>query len=399
MKRYYLIDHRIFFLFGYVFYLFTPLLVGRADFFEGLPGISLYQRYFDAIPEEKIRAYTWISLSWLPAFYLGHCLFTIVRPYKTSIGSFPATPVSQATGYVATLLLLVLLLFAYVGRASLFGGYASYDVGARGKLSTLLVIYNFFLLYQLLSRQRLSFAVIAGTVCTAFLLLSMGGRMYVFQTFIILLVYKTSFAPKRWKALQIGMLTTAAFIIAATAGIWRMGDSLDIRKAAYSLLAEPVFTWFSTSTFLASNDIPLISFPSNFLTSFLNMVPNTIVNLQHYVVSTKDMGFVYENPLGAESAWSTFMINFGVIGTIIFIFITGFLLNMLRSISENSRIGAVYYILVCSILPFQFFRDGFYILNKQLVFNFILFPALILGLIASIAYTQGILARKASMHV
>ncbi|MBA4167198.1 MAG: oligosaccharide repeat unit polymerase [Chitinophagaceae bacterium] len=391
MKRHYLIDHRILFLFGYIFYLFTPLMVGRGDFFEGLPGISLYQRYYDAIPDQNIRTYFWISIAWLPAFYLGHIFFTLVRPYKTSLGVFPATPVSYATTYVGSLLLIVLVLFAYLGRASLLQGYSSYDVASRGKLSSLLVIFNFFLLYQLLSRQRLSIGLAAGTVATALILLSMGGRMYVFQTFIILLVYKTSFAPKRWSILHISLLIISALVIATAAGIWRMGDSLNLRKAAYSILAEPVFTWFSTSSFLSSNTIPLIHFPANFLTSFLNMIPNTILNLQRFVISTKEMGFTYDNPLGAESAWTTFIINFGVIGTFIFLFVTGFLINMLRAWSETSRMGATYYILVCSILPFQFFRDGFYILNKQLVFNFCLFPACILLFLQLINFSQIIL--------
>lgn len=394
MKRHYLIDHRALFLFGYCFYLFTPLLVGRAEFLEGLPGIELYQRYFDTIPPEKIRAYTLISLSWLPAFFLGHAAFRLIKPYRTNLRIFEATPVTHATSYAGVLLLLVFFLFALLARQSLFGGYASYDVAARGKLSTLLVIFNFFLLYQLLSRQRLSAALITGTILTALALLSMGGRMYVFQTFIILLVYKTSFAPKQWKIIKISLLVASSLIVATAAGIWRMGDSLNLHKATYSILAEPVFTWFSTSTFLAGNEIPLINFPTNFLTSFLNMIPNTVINLQRFVVSTKEMGFVYENPLGAESAWTTFIINFGVIGSFVFIFLTGFLLHWLRYTSEKSRMAAVYYLLVCGILPFQVFRDGFYILNKQLVFNFFLLPAFILLALHIMEYTELLLQKK-----
>ena len=392
MDRSYSIDHRILFLFGYLFYLFTPIVLGRADLFDGLPGISLYQQYYDAIPKEKINSYLLISLSWLPAFLLGHYTFGLIRPQHLSIRLFSPRPVTYATGYVGVLMLGVLMVFAYLARASLFSGYATYDIAARGKLSTLLVVFNFFLLYQLVTKQPVSFAIILGTLLTSLLLLSMGGRMYVFQTFIVLLVYKTSFAPKKWRLWKIMLVMPFALMVAAAAGIWRMGNALSWHKALYSILAEPVFTWFSTSTFLSSNDIPFVQFPSNFLTSFLNMVPNTVVNLQRFVITTKQMGFSYENPLGAESAWSTFIINFGSLGTCVFLFFTGFLLNLLKSISSRSRMGAVYYILVCGMLPFQFFRDGFYILNKQLVFNFFVFPGLILLILSLLEYTQERLA-------
>ncbi|MBI3883103.1 MAG: hypothetical protein HY305_02520 [Sphingobacteriales bacterium] len=100
------------------------------------------------------------------------------------------------------------------------------------------------------------------------------------------------------------------------------------------------------------------------------------------------MGYFYLSPLGADSIWSTYVINFGAIGACIFMFITGFLLNFLRSLSESSRFWAAYYILICSTLPFQFFRDGFYIINKQLFFNFLLFPIFILFVLRLIRYAN-----------
>jgi hypothetical protein len=286
------------------------------------------------------------------------------------------------------LLALVLVLFAYLSRASIFGGYGSYDIGARGKMSSLLVIFNFFLIYQLVSGAKASVWLIGGTLLTAFLLLSMGGRMYVFQTFVILLVYKTSFAQKRWKYYHILLFAVFAFITGAAFGIWRMGASINMQRAMYSFFAEPVFTWFSTSAYLIFNDVPLINTPLNFFTSFFNVIPNTFFSLRPYIVSTYSMVKGYESPLGADSLWSNLVINFGSIGSMLFLFVTGFVLNFLRHLSERSRFVAVYYIMICGMLPFQFFRDGFYILNKQLFFNFFLLPGGILLLIKVILYLQ-----------
>jgi hypothetical protein len=387
-KKYYLIDHKLLFLFGYLFYFITPYVVGAADFFDGYPGIALYQSFFKKIPETKLQSYALITISWLPAFFLGHLCFKFLKPNKKKLDLFPETPLSHSTSYFAIVLLFVLVLFAFLNRNSLFGGYSSYDVNARGKMSTLLIVFNFFFIYQLISKQKISFLLIAGTIITAFLLLTQGGRMYVFQTILIWLIYKTSFSSKRFKPLQIIGVAMGCFIIGGFVGLWRMGFSIDMEKLAYSFFAEPVFTWFSTSTYLISNDIPLFNVPLNFLTSFFNLVPNTIFSLQPYVVSTGSMVQGYESPLGADSVWSNFVINFGSIGSFFFVFITGFMLNFLRHLSEHSRFAAVYYIMVCGILPFQFFRDGFFIINKQLFFNFLLLPGIILLALKTILYLQ-----------
>jgi hypothetical protein len=377
MGRKYLIDHRHLFLFGFLFYLITPLWVGSTGVFADMPGIKLFREFYVLIPGEKIVSYAIICLLWLPSFFLGHLLFGLVSP-KPLVKKFPATVTTYGVSYIAVLLLFILLFFTYLSRGSIFGGYGSYNIADRGKMSTLLMVYNFFLLYQLVSKQKISMILVAGAISCSLLLLSMGGRMYVFHTFIILLVYKTSFSEKRWGILQLMGYATIGLLVGSLSGLWRMGVSFSVEKGLYSLFAEPAFTWFSTTSFLVSNDVPVFNFPSNFLSSFLNMVPNTIFSFKSYIVSTASMVKGYRNPLGADSAWSTFVINFGAIGSLAFIFLTGFLLNMLRYLSSKSRFTAVFYIMICGVLPFQFFRDGFYIMNKQLFFNFLILPSILL---------------------
>ena len=376
--------------------------MGTTEIFNGLPGIDLYRSAFKLVPDSKLFQYLLISFLWLPSFFLGHFLFGILAKKKASIELFPPSISTYSVSYIGVLLFLVLLLFAYLGRQSLFGGYGSYDIGARGKMSTLLMVYNFFLLYQLISLQRISLLMIIGTALCCLFLLSMGGRMYVFHTFIIILIYKTSFSEKRWKLSNLFLFGLLGLFIASVFGLWRMGSSVGLENAAYSLMAEPAFTWFSTISYMVSNDIPYFNFPSNFLTSFLNLIPNTFFSLKPYIVSTASMVKDYQNPLGADSVWSTFVINFGSIGSSLFLFVTGFVLNFLKYKSYRSRFWGVYYIMVCGLLPFQFFRDGFYILNKQIVFNFLLLPALLLSVLNLFLYfihrpTQPVLNTEQTM--
>lgn len=390
MKKYFAIDHKILFLTGYIFYLFTPIIVGSTSLFDGYPGIELYKGFFNQIPDSKIITYIGITLSWLPAFFIGHYLFKLVKPYKLSLQLFPPNFYTTTIPFISCLLLFLLIIFIFLGRASLFGGYSSYDAGTRGKFSTLLALYNFFLIYQLLTKQKISLLLVGGCLVTCLLLLSMGGRMYVFQTLVIFLVYKTSFAENRWRFSQIVLVSIIGILASSALGVWRQNLDFNFAKISYSFLAEPVFTWFSASTFLINNDIPSVNFPVNFFSSFLNMVPNTFLNLRPYVVSVQDMGYVTESPLGADSIWSNLIINFGTIGSFFFILATGFILNFLRHNAEKSRFGATYYIMVCGLLPFQFFRDGFFILNKQLFFNFLLLPAIILIVLKMLQHTGSV---------
>ncbi len=386
-KKYYLIDHKILFLIGFIFYLITPVLLGTVNAFQEYPGVELFQGFFKKIPENKIRYYLIIILSWIPAFYLGHLFFKLIKPYKLSLQSFPSTFETRSIKYLAPILFVCLILFIFLARGALVGA-GRYNVAVRGKLSTLIIIFDFFLVYQLISRTKVSKLIIIGIIINALVLLVAGGRLTALQTFIVFLIYKTSFATKRWKISHIFIFSLLAFILGGFIGIWRANAEFSFASAGFSFLAEPLFTWFSNASFMSENEIPLFNMPTNFLTSFFNIVPNTIFSLQQYVISVADMGYFYKNPFGADSIFTSLVINFGSIGSCVFIFITGFMLNFLRHLSEKSRFWATYYILVCAMLPFEFFRTGFYILNKELFFNFLLLPALILLTLKFFRYSQ-----------
>jgi hypothetical protein len=394
--KYYLIDHKILFFCGYFFYLFTPYLLGSIHAFEQYPGVSLYLQFFDRIPQQRINAYLIITLSWLPAFYLGHLLFRFLLPRKHPLHLYEPDFVTRSIPYLSILLFAALIVFVYMSRSFIFGSFDRSDVARMGKLSTLMIVYDFFLAYQLVTRQRISILLLAGILLTAAMLVIAGGRLTVLQSFLIFLIFKTSFATRPWKFGRIIWFGCIAFLTGSFIGIWRVGAGFSVEKAWFSLMAEPLFTWFSTGSFLASNDIPLLGMPVNFFTSFFNLIPNTIIDSSSFVVSTRQMGFSYSNPFGADSIWTTLIINFGAIGSFVFVFITGFMLAFLRHLSESSRFAAAYYILVCAMLPFEFFRTGFYILNKQLFFNFLLIPFILITLLRLFEYLQSAKPGKAS---
>jgi hypothetical protein len=108
MKKYYLIDHKWLFLFGFIFYLFVPYLVGITSVFKGFPGMELYREFFNKIPKDKIQLYAAITLSWLIAFYLGHFCFKLLQPKKATLQLFNTNSTDYGIASTGILLLFVL---------------------------------------------------------------------------------------------------------------------------------------------------------------------------------------------------------------------------------------------------------------------------------------------------
>lgn len=381
MSRRFLLDHRLMFLFGYIFYLGTPVLVGYTKAFSGFPGVDLYLELFERVPASQLETYFAITVSWLPAFFAGDLIVRLFAPVRSLPKRFRQDELSMSLWLISIILLVVFLVFTYLSRQSILGGYASYDIAARGKLSTLLMVLTFFLMFDRVTDQPHSILLPLLTGATALLLLSMGGRMYVFHLFVVVLVYKTSLAKRRWGLGRLVFFLLLGFVAGGVLGAWRMGIRPDTLMGLYSFLAEPAFTWFSVMTFLANNEIVAFHWPGNFLSSFLNLVPNTIFPVKPYLVSLESMANGYQNPLGADSLWTNLVINFGYLGSVIFMFCTGGLFALLKQLAGYRRFWAVYYLMVCGMIPFQFFRDGFYLLHKQMLFNFLLFPAAVLLMI------------------
>ncbi|MBC8034207.1 MAG: hypothetical protein H7Y03_08685, partial [Chitinophagaceae bacterium] len=197
-----MIDHRILFAAGFLFYLITPVILGKMNAFQDYPGVELFQGFFRHIPEQKINAYILITFSWIPAFYLGHLAFKLIKPFKRRLQLFPSTYETRSARYIGMILFVFLALFTFVSRGALFGG-GEYNVAPRGKLSTLVVVFDFFLIYQLTSTTKVSKVLVFGTIINSLILLVAGGRLTALQSFLVFLIYKTSFAPRRWKAKHI----------------------------------------------------------------------------------------------------------------------------------------------------------------------------------------------------
>jgi hypothetical protein len=192
---------------------------------------------------------------------------------------------------------------------------------------------------------------------------------------MFLTYFKEKFNVKIIKLIAVVLCVT---LIIFFIGRFRLGDnpSIDLLLNIVNLIEEPIYTWLTAGSFLRENpELPVFAIPYNFLPSFINFIPRFL--LPNKMDLFVDVPFKFEAPLGACSIFVSLIGNFGVVGSAIFLFIMGMFSSVMFFYTYN-KFCYVYYIAYSAMLPFQFFRDHFPILNKSMVFVFFLIPIAII---------------------
>lgn len=372
------LDHQILFFLGFIYYLVIPPIIGSFELFADYPGMSSWLSDFNEIAPIKLTTYFVIIFFYFVFFNLGSFVVFIVRRVKLD-HSGDQTPLNL--DYLSIPIVLAILFIALNNRESLFSGYSeSYDSSVLGPLTTLAMLQTYIVTYHYVSNSAKSvlhaFSLMTLLIAST-ILMGLGSRMYVLIPVLALVFYKINFSDRstslyKYITLGIGLLLGMLAI-----GAWRIGAVFDPGFFAYLFFAEPTFTWWSASTFLANNDLTPIALPANFLSSVLNFAPGFLFeNKSDYIISLNNV-YNFSAPLGAESIFLSVQGNFGYVCGICYMFFLGYYFGMVKKVSYNNTFIKTYYILICALLPFQFFRDPFSVINKQLLWNMLLLPALL----------------------
>lgn len=264
---------------------------------------------------------------------------------------------------------------------NLFKGYqVDYDTDFMGSIATLNTFFLFFLLYNKGKEQKdsgsrfIELYLILSILEFSVVLLGLGSRMYIMVPLISYIIYLIDHQKISFKKLFFRGILIILFLLGV--GIWRLGDTnFSIDALLYIGVAEPVFTWISAESMFSMNNLPLLAFPSNFLTSFINFIPTILLpDKTDYITQ---LTILYDSPLGATNILVSLIGNFGLLGSCFALFCLGFLLSFIR-IQGTSLFLKTYYYCLCGILPFQLFRDNISIVNKMLFYNFLIFPFIFL---------------------
>ena len=205
--------------------------------------------------------------------------------------------------------------------------------------------------------------------------------MYVLIPIIGLFIYKIYYSKNKWSFKKILFYGGLVFIFMLSVGVFRLGSVPNMDSLIYIFLAEPTYTWWSTATYLQHNNLLAINIPYSFISSFINFLPAPLFeNKAEWILHLKDIKY-FEAPLGATSVFISIHGNFGWYVGGFFMFFVGLFYSLIEFYSRNSNFFLAYYVSIASVLPFQFFRDGFTIINKQIFWNMLILPLILLGLV------------------
>lgn len=371
------LNHNYFFIFGWGYYLFIPPILGGFDHFHDYPGfyewyVDFYKLNFSLLFEYYLVIFFLLIFFMLGSFFGGRLRLKIY---------FPVVKYNKMSIFIlGNLSLFIVFYLIWNSDIFLFSGYEFYNSDFLGKIATIFIVSCFLSLYFLEKNigKVTMLPIFASLSICSVVMIGLGARMYVLLLIISFAMYYLKYKNIVFNIKYIIFMLLMFFLILMI-GVVRVGLDLNFENLTYILFAEPMFTWWSAQTYIYSNDIiSLAANPDGYITSFYNFIPSYIFeNKSKFIISISEYAN-FSSPLGATSLIVSLLGNFGILFSMVFIFFIGFYFSQVNNYSYKSSFIRIYYILICSLLPFQFFRDGFEILNKQMYWNMLIAPMFIL---------------------
>ncbi len=220
-----------------------------------------------------------------------------------------------------------------------------------------------------------------------FLMYSTGNRGYLTLSVIsILLVLQR--VLKVFKLLQMFIIVCLVAILNSIWGIIRVQNSVNFFKIIQYFFMEPGYVGMTLISHLIRNEFSLIEFPISLLGNIIGMIPSIIFPEKFkYIQAITKMGKPINVFQGTTHNYVELIANFGLIGSMIFMFLLSLSLNFLK---RNESLSGIY-IAICSFLPFFFFRDFSNTLIKY-IFEFTIILSILL-------YYSGLITQKVKKRI
>jgi hypothetical protein len=359
------IDHVTLFSVGFIFYWVTPIAAGFLLDANDMP--TTFAMLFDT---RWVGPYLGAIIAIYVAFIAGD-QFGIWAFRRRPLRHRRLSP--QILAFFSAGAFLVFLLEIAAHRVELFAPYTT-DMGgqiSRGNVTAWVVLLGSLVFLRLSSRPRFTLLILPFAAGALFLIF-IGSRLYV-ASFVLMFaafrsLYQRAFSKKQ--VVFAGVLLLALF---GTVGALRVDSS--IADAGFNLLLEPVLTSISLVYFLRYNHMAWWALPKYLISDFSNLIPSAILPGKASLIQTPDVF----SPLGALHSFVSFNFNFGLVGTIAFIFLLPVALRWIRA-RDGAPLYRTMYIMLSGWLAFTFFRDPFSVsIVKAMVQHSILLPIAIVG--------------------
>lgn len=182
---------------------------------------------------------------------------------------------------------------------------------------------------------------------------STGNRGYFTLSIISVIIV----LQKMHKGFKLIPSIIAVSVLAILNAIWgqiRAQNSVTFFKILQSIFMEPGYVGMTLISHLIRNEFSFIEFPIPLLSNVIGMIPSILFpDKFKYIQAVAEMGKPISVFQGTTHNYVELMVNFGLIGSMIFMFLLSLSLNFLK---RNESLSGIY-IAICSFLPFFFFRD------------------------------------------
>lgn len=369
------INHVTTFSFGFLFYWISPVLAGV---FGAHFASRLSEVYFKLFDKRLLLPYLATCIGLYVCFAIGDSLG--MKMFRNKPVAAPKVP-RLALLLVSAVGCLLALYTAYTLRVELWHAYGTALTfkTARGTLTSCVVLLGVVALIYILDRRaeswkkRLTTPYLVPFLLSAAILLWLGNRLYVVSFVLMLAVYQTNY-KQRLKLRTVLWAAVASALLAGAYGVWREQGS--IKDAALNVIQEPVLTSLSLVYYLSRFGIAWTNSPVYLASDFLNLIPALIMPEKASLLMRPP---VY-NPLGGLHSFVSLNMNFGILGSAIFLFCLPVAFRYAKSRS-SATVCATAYIMCTGWLAFTFFRDPFKVsLVKAMLQDSILMPIAIVAI-------------------
>lgn len=406
------VDHRLLFTVGHLYYLALPSVLARLRVLDGQ--YSFVWGIYHSIPAGRALAFSTWSLCVLLAFHAGAAIGTR-RPAPAPLRPRNAMVRAGVPALVLGVILSLLLFAAIVviNLSIIRSGYRSNDPTliqsqtGRGTLAAGGILVGAMLLY---TRSRFrdttwpfddrsprsavrSLWAAALFVPVAGILLLAGGRLYA-STVLVAGAVWTSIAVRpirRWVLISLGV---AAFALLTAYGALRTGSVPTASNLGLYATTESVQGSIALFNTLEDNDdqFALVRAPVFLASDFVNIVPRVLLpDKDDLRVTPEERGFVLDNPLGGLSVGVSLLINFGSVGSVVVVAAVGYGFSRLRARTLDPRASVLRssYALAAATLLMVFYRDPFSIsIVRWWLLNATLIPLFMSAAIRLVSATQ-----------
>jgi hypothetical protein len=349
-----IIDHITCLYFGFMYYFFIPIIAINSK------NNGLFQ---NLTPIKQFNSLSVVQVESCLLTFLGFILVIIIADLS------PTNKRNEQSHYVNhgdLSMKMILLLTTIFIIPSVFdmvpSFFSSYDTslwvrGSRGPFLSYIVILITLSSMYLSQREKINLLNIFTIFAFIFSLLNLfTGNRGFFISFIVSLVIIFSELNKGVKLKNLLFLfTIGAIVTSLLASIRSVGIPVGFFENINNIviaqfLAEGLNVANSLFIYIGNYSPDLIEFPSSFLSQFINLIPSFLFPSKFEYLSLDPRVTYY---LSSSHFYVILMTNFGIIGSILFMYFFTKFLNFVR---HNSLIIGIYPAL-CAYIPFMFFRD------------------------------------------